>query len=263
MSYWDEHETTRGQYDFSELDWQIQRIEKAGGQVSLCLGVKQPRWPEYHWPSWAYTLSEPDKTRTLLDYLTAVVRWYDKADCITSYQLENEALLKGFGRSIEINRKRLRAEYQLVSSLDTSRPIYMSTSNGWGVPLRRPLPWGLGFSIYTQMFQRGKYRTTVQRPWLHRARAAYIRWVLRRPVFIHELQVEPWGPKAIWEMSITEQDRSMSPARIRFNIDFAQSCRALPIDLWGAEWWYWRWLQGDKTIYQTVAEAIRVDESET
>jgi hypothetical protein len=53
MSYWDEHETTRGQYDFSELDWQIQRIEKAGGQVSLCLGVKQPRWPEYHWPSWA------------------------------------------------------------------------------------------------------------------------------------------------------------------------------------------------------------------
>jgi hypothetical protein len=257
MSYWNEHETAQGAYDFSELDWQIQMIEKHGGEVSLCLGVKQPRWPEYHWPAWALTLPEQQKTQALLDYLTAVIQWYDKADTITSYQLENEALLRGFGRSIEINRRRLRAEYELVSRLDTSRPVYMSTSNGWGVPLRRPLPWGFGFSIYTNIYSHGRYHGTIHRPWLHRVRAWYIRWVLRRPVFIHELQVEPWGPKAIWEMTTPQQNQSMSPERIAFNINFAQSCHATPIDLWGGEWWYWRYQNGDKTIWQAVKDSLK------
>ncbi|QQS18204.1 hypothetical protein IPL68_06255 [Candidatus Saccharibacteria bacterium] len=48
----------------------------------------------------------------------------------------------------------------------------------------------------------------------------------------------------------------MSPARIRFNIDFAQRVGAYPIDLWGAEWWYWRYKNGDKTIWQTVKAAL-------
>ena len=53
MSYWNEHEKSQGIYDFTELDWQMKMIENAGGTVTLCLGVKQPRWPEYHWPAQA------------------------------------------------------------------------------------------------------------------------------------------------------------------------------------------------------------------
>ena len=82
-------------------------------------------------------------------------------------------------------------------------------------------------------------------------------WVLRRPVFIHELQVEPWGPKAIWEMTTPQQNQSMSPERIAFNINFAQSCHATPIDLWGGEWWYWRYQNGDKTIWQAVKDSLK------
>lgn len=131
MSYWNECEKTRGTYDFSELDWQMKMVENAGGIVTLCLGVKQPRWPEYHWPQWAMTLPEPEKTQALLDFVQATVEWYDKADFIDGYQLENEAVLRGFGRGIDINLRRLRKEYQLLAEL-TEKPIYMSTSNGWG-----------------------------------------------------------------------------------------------------------------------------------
>lgn len=256
MSYWNEHETRPGHYDFANLDWQIATIQKHGGVISLCLGVKQPRWPEYHWPQWTHELSDADKTTALLHYITAVVKRYRDNPAVISYQLENEALLKGFGQDVHIDRGRLQLEYRLVRRLDPSRPIYMSTSNGWGVPLRRPLPYGVGFSVYTIMHNKGSYHQTIQRPWLHRLRAGFIRHFLARPVFVHELQCEPWGPKAIWEMSPDQQSASMSLERITHNIAWAQQIGAYPIDLWGAEWWYWRWQQGDKTVYKTVTSAL-------
>ena len=256
MSYWNEHEKTRGVYDFAALDKQIKAIAAKKGVITLCLGVKQPRWPEYHWPSWTHELSEAEKTEALLDYLSAVIERYKDQKAIISYQLENEALLKGFGNNIDINRRRLRAEYHLVRRTDPERPVFMSTSNGWGVPLRRPLPWGVGFSVYTTMFNGGDYRTTIQKPWLHRLRAWFIRWVLQRPVFIHELQCEPWGHDAIWKMTSAEQDRSMSVDRIKHNIAWAKRIKAYPIDLWGAEWWYWRWQHHDKDVWQTVKQAV-------
>jgi hypothetical protein len=256
MSYWNEHEKQPGEYDFSELDWQIATIAKAGGQVSLCLGVKQPRWPEYHWPGWAWKLSETQRKQALLAYSETVVRRYKDQSVIVSWQLENEALLSNFGQHIDINRQRLRKEFQLVKRVDSSRPILMSTSNGWGIPLRRPRPDAVGFSLYFRFYAKGKYRNTVQSVGLHRLRKFLINHLLRRPVFIHELQCEPWGPKAIWQMSSTEQAKSMSAQQIRANIRAAQQIGAYPIDLWGGEWWYWRHMRGDDTIWQAVSVVV-------
>lgn len=257
MSYWNEHGKEQGEYDFSELDWQIQRVARAGGVVSLCLGVKQPRWPEYHWPNWALKLSEQERTDALLAYVEAVVKRYKNNPAVISWQLENEALLKGFGRNILIDRKRLRAEYKLVKLYDPSSPIIMSTSNGWGIPLRAPRPDMVGFSLYTVMHQKGKNRETIQRPWLHRLRAWLINTFLRKPVFIHELQAEPWGPKPIWQMSPEQQVESMSEERIIKNIEWAKRIGRYPIDLWGAEWWYWSELHDNPAPGKIIAEVCR------
>jgi hypothetical protein len=54
MSYWNETEKHPGQYDFTELDKQVKRIKRGKGTISLCLGARQPRWPENHWPDWAW-----------------------------------------------------------------------------------------------------------------------------------------------------------------------------------------------------------------
>lgn len=253
MTYWNEHEKQPGQYDFSELDWQLKRIKQAKGVVTLCLGVKQPRWPEYHWPDWVWRLDETERTEPLLAYIEAVIKHVKNHSEIISYQLENEALLKGFGRNIQIDRKRLRKEFALVKRLDRSRLVIMTTSNGWGIPLRRPMPDIVGFSLYTVIHKNGHYSETIQKPWLHRFR----RRLIQRPVFIHELQTEPWGPDAIWKMSSEEQAKSMSPERIKSNIAAAQKIDAYPIDLWGAEWWYWRHLQDDTTIYQAVSISLK------
>jgi hypothetical protein len=262
MNYWDEHEKQPGKYDFTALDRQIRQITAIGGSITLCLGIKQPRWPEYHWPGWAWESAAEVRDRALLMYLQKVVEHYKDNPAIVSYQLENEALLKGFGKNIAISRKRLRQEFQLVRRLDPSRPIIMSTSNGWGIPLRRPLPDIVGFSCYFRLWSHGRYHTTIQSPWLHRLRKYAVQLLLRRPVFIHELQCEPWGPRAIWEMDTPEQDKSMNTDQITHNISTVRSICHGPIDLWGAEWWYWRHAQGDDTIWNAVETslALPIDE---
>lgn len=256
MSYWNEHEKQPGKYDFSQLDWQIERIAKANGQISLCLGARQPRWPENHWPDWAWQLPKAARTSALLAFIEKVVTRYRDNPVVISYQLENEALLKAFGERAEVDRARLQTEYNLVKQLDPSRPIAMSTSTSWGIPVRQPIPDMVGFSYYRIIHGKHGYSRAFHTPLLHKTRKLLISALLQKSAFIHELQLEPWGPTAIWKMSVSEQDRSMSPTIIKRNLELAKSVKAYPIDLWGGEWWYWRYIQGDKDVWEAVHTAI-------
>jgi hypothetical protein len=258
MSYWDEHEKERGKLDFAQLDWQIKKVADAGGVVTLCLGARQPRWPENHWPEWAWKLSRDGRTAALLTFIETVVKRYKDKPVIISYQLENEALLKSFGRRGEVDRARLVQEFNLVKKLDPSRPIIMTVSDQWGLPWRRPLPDVVGFSYYHVTHSQKGYQSAHHYAWLHRLRAQCIRLFQRRPVFIHELQLEPWGPKAIWEMPLEEQNKSMAPKHITRSLALAKQTKFTPIDLWGGEWWYWRLKRHkDPSIWQAVQRSLR------
>ncbi len=257
MSYWDEHERYQGEYDFSALDQQLDLAEEYGCHVTLSLGARQPRWPENHWPEWAWKFSNTARTEALLSYLEIVVNRYKNRTCIVSYQLENEALLKNFGERPEVDRRRLRTEYSLVKRLDPKTPVIMTTSTSWGVPLRRPIPDQVGFSYYRILYGQGGYHHALHFPALNWVRKSTIRVLHGRRSFIHELQLEPWGPHAIWEMPTPEQNKSMSPAHIRKNVALARRTKLYPVDLWGGEWWYWRFKKHkDPSIYQTVKDAI-------
>lgn len=187
-----------------------------------------------------------------------VVRRYCKYACVTSYQLENEALLKAFGIHSDVDRLRLRAEYALVKRLDPSRPIVMTTSTSWGVPLRRPIPDIIGFSYYQIIYsaKKQKYTAAFHKPWLQRLKAHMINILWQRPTFIHELQLEPWGPKNIWEMSEQEQSKSMSIQQIKRNVQLAKDTGFKTIDLWGGEWWYWCHRNNRPEVIDAVRAAI-------
>lgn len=260
MSYWNEHEKKQGEYDFSALDWQIEMASQEGCLVTLCLGVRQPRWPENHWPDWAWKMPKEWRTDALLLFIEKVVERYKRYDVIVSYQLENEALLQSFGVRPELDRKRLRQEYKLIKKLDPERPVIMSTSDFWGIPVRRPRSDIVGFSYYHIVHTKRGYRSAHHAAWLHRWRAKVIKYLLNRPSFIHELQLEPWGPSAIWKMSVREQDMSMSVERIHKNVALARKTGLYPVDLWGGEWWYWRYKAvQDPSIWLAVQRAIRAN----
>lgn len=256
MSYWDEHEKVQGTYDFSALDEQVSAISKLGGSITLCLGARQPRWPESHWPSWTTDISKEDRKEALLKFIRTVVNRYKRNRSVVSWQLENEALLKSFGEHGDFDRARLRAEFALVKQLDPSRPVIMTTSTSWGIPFRRPIPDIVGFSLYRITFDKGAYRKSIYQPWIFKLRAWLIRLFWRRPSFIHELQAEPWGPNNIWEMSDTEQAKSMSVSILKDNLRAAQATGLYPIDLWGLEWWFSNKQHGHSEQWDTVRRLI-------
>lgn len=241
MSYWNRLEPKQGEYDFRELDWQITMAEAAGAEVTLCLGLRQPRWPESHWPDWALNTPSDVWQLALEQFIAEVVNRYKDRSCIVSYQLENEALLKSFGKHGNFDRKRLRREFKLVKQLDPARPVIMTTSDAWGIPWLGPVPDLVGFSIYRYLYddKKGTYVASSRSARFYHIRAVLIRLLRWRKTYIHELQAEPWGPKPVPEMSLEEQFKSINPARVKEAIGYARATTLLPADVWGLEWWYW------------------------
>jgi hypothetical protein len=262
MSYWDEIEISRGSYDFKELDWQIAQAEKHKVKVSLCLGMRQPRWPECHMPSWSKQLEKSERNYALYRFLEQVVEHYKNIKMVESWQLENEALNKGIGLCEDYDRKRLQQEYDLVKKLDPSRPIIMSTSDTIGLPLRKPRPDIIGFSIYLSQHRNSKYYFSKLPAWWYRLRKYLIVLLLRRPVIIHELQAEPWGPQATHKLSVSEQAKSMDSRKLKKILSYAKKTGMSHIDLWGAEWWYWRKVRlNDDSCWEFVKNAILQDQN--
>ena len=242
MSYWNIHEQTRGHYNFSELDWQIDMIAKAEGTVTMCLGMRQPRWPEFHVPEWAQKLTVAERNDALAKYISVVIDRYKNRDVVISWQLENEALLQSFGdnRLGDFDRSRLRREFKLVKSLDNTRPVIMTLSDSWGLPWRRPKPDMFAMSMYR--ITRNKQGEIVhsKRPALFYRLRRWLILVLRwRRTFIHEMQAEPWFDRAIGEVPIKDQLSQMPVLQIQKTIAYAQRTGAKTVDLWGLEWWYW------------------------
>lgn len=273
MSYWDEIEKTEGEYNFKELDKLIDLAHQKGVEVSLCLGLRQPRWPEVHEPAWAHELrsggpspsTSPKREKSsgyqtwmikLNEFIVEVVNRYKHHPALGSWQLENEALNRSFGTNGDFNRKRLRQELSLVKMLDNKHPVIMSTSNNFALPIRRPRPDYFGFSWYTVIYSKNKYNKSFLGPRYYIMRGWTIKLTTGKPVFIHELQCEPWGNKANTEMSISEMNESMSHAQLKFNIESAKKSNLTPYFMWGLEWWYATKLKGEDGWWEIVKREI-------
>lgn len=257
MSYWDLHEGSRGVYDFSLLDEQLSMITAAGGRVSLCIGMRQPRWPETHLPSWTLGMDIEQRTNAYLAYHQLVIDRYKSVDCIESWQLENEFWNKNFGENNTFSRERLKTEFTMIRGADPDRPIIMSLANTYGYPILGPKPDLYGTTMYLNQFEKGRYTRTKLSPLYFQLRKFLVKATTFKGLIIHELQAEPWGPKANWEMSSSEQSKSMSPIQLKKCIKFARQSGIKYADLWGAEWWYWRKTKStDMALWSVVQSEV-------
>lgn len=261
MSYWDLGEPVRGQFSFADLDWQMDEAAKRGIKVSLGMGLRQPRWPECHEPAWAQQLSGHEWKQALYAYMEIVANRYRGHPALDSWQLENEGMNNWFGTCGLPDRERLIEEYALLQTWDPNGHIIMSLSDQHGLPLGQPVPDEYGFSVYRIVWNdkvppQGYiyYPTPI---WYHRLRAAAIGLIQKRPVMIHELQMEPWGPHDTKTLSIEEQNKSMSIEQIPKSFTFARQLGIERMDLWGGEWWYWRLQHGDSSVWETVRQQLQ------
>ena len=264
MSYWDLSEQQRDQYDFADLDWQMDEAAERGAKVSLAIGLRQPRWPECHQPEWAKQLGYGSDAwqAALNNYITVVQNRYKNHPALESYQLENEAKNAWFGECPgAASTDRLVEEFNLAKANDPNHPVLMSLSDQHGFPAGQPVPDRYGFSVYRVVWNdKGpiNFYLTYPTPVIyHRARALAIQIFKDRDVYIHELQIEPWGPKATKDLTVEEQNRSMSPKQINKNIKFVKEIGRPDIYMWGGEWWYWRKTHfNDPSIWNTVKTEV-------
>ena len=260
VSYWKAIEPTPGTYDFSELDWQFALANKYDVQVSLAIGLRQPRWPECHEPAWV-SFADKQWEPKLYQYMQAVVDRYKNNPALSTYELENEFFMSVFGECKDFNRDRLIYEYSLVKQWDPNHPVIVSRSNNWiGLPLGQPRPDKFGISVYKRVWDKTLTKRYFEYPlpaWFYAALAGGGELLSGKDMIIHELQAEPWPPTGIKEASVEEQFKSLNPSRLKDRIDYGIGTGMRTIDLWGAEWWYWvKIKKNDPSIWNVVKEAV-------
>lgn len=246
VGYWDKIESKEGTYDFSELDWQFEKANAADAKVSLTLGLRQPRWPECHMPNWAKDEPMDIWSVQLKDFMRAVIERYKDNPALQNYQLENEFFLTVFGICPDFTRERLIDEYNFAKSLDPNHPIIISRSNNaLGLPIGQPQPDAFAVSVYKRVWDITLTKRYVEYPfpsWFYGFLGGAGKIVTGKDLYIHELQAEPWPPNGqeIRNTSLEEQSKSLDAKRLKHRFEYGKATGLRSIDLWGAEYWYYR-----------------------
>lgn len=256
-AYWDRIEPKEGEFDFVDLDYQVDRAGKKGAKVILSVGRKLPRWPECHEPDWVKSRSEEEKQKKILEMLWVVVERYEDHPSLTMWQLENEPLFD-FGGCPPEDRAFLAQEEAVIRSLDGDHPILVTDSG--------ELNWWFGAARFGDVLGTTMYRTVfsgrthklfhydyIFPSWLYRAKARLVKLVRGKDVIIAELQGEPWGAAPYVYMSAGERQEAFSPERFKQMQRFAQRTQLPEAYWWGAEYWYWEKGVNDNPIYWEIA----------
>lgn len=263
IAYWDRIEKNRGQFDFSELDWQFERAEMSGASVILAVGMKVPRWPECHIPAWASDLGIDAREEALHSYLRALVARYGSRQSVSMIQVENEPYLM-FGVCPERGSGFLENEISVVKT-GTERPILTTDAGELGLWYRAMSAGDVfGTTMYRVVYPRfiGPLIGTIEYPLSpdhFRAKEKLVRSGLgdfSKRILVIELQGEPWGSKHLNELPYEEQLELFSPDYFASTLEYAKRSGFEEYYLWGAEWWYFAKETHGDARYWDIAKNI-------
>jgi len=239
--HWDAVEADKNQFFFEDIDWMMERAREEGAEVILAVGMKTPRWPECHVPSWAATLPQLEQQKEISEMLTALVTRYRDHEALGAWQVENEPLFP-FGECPWMDSTFLKDEISLVQSLDSGHDVFTSDSGELSFWWQAAT---LGDKVAVTLYQKAwfeplkRYVDYPLPPVFYGRKAWLVEQVFGKEVFVGELQAEPWTPFALEDASLTEQAKTMDIARFKDNIAFAKETGLDTFYLWGTEWWYW------------------------
>lgn len=257
-AYWDTGEPLDDQYNFTDLDWELERAKERGVRVLLVIGMKLPRWPECYEPSWASELNKDEEQEKLLEWLEKVILRYKGNEAIWAWQVENEPLFR-FGKCPSGDKDFLKKEVELVRSLD-DRPIVITDSGEWSLLLTvskiADIPGATMYQrVWFSFLGTGFYVRYPLPPRFYWAKANLINKIFNKETIITELQAEPWGPVLLYELAVKEQQKTMDLDKFKAVIEFARKSGFSKFYLWGGEWWYWmKTTQNDPRIWEEVGK---------
>ncbi len=252
--HWDLIKPKQGEYNFEDLDWQIEQAKNHDAKIILIIGMKTTRWPECHLPEWAKKLDKVQQQGQILGLLRTIVLRYKNSLAIEYWQIENEPLFP-FGDCPWRDKKFLNDEVAIVKYLDPQqRPIIINTSGEWSLWLKEAK---IGDIVGTSLYRKIWFTPTlINKLWGAQEigmyidyrffppiyfwrRAQIIKKIFNKKVICVELQAEPWGPLLLYDSPLEEQEKTMNLEQFQKNIEFAKKTGLDTFYLWGSEWWYW------------------------
>ena len=263
---WDFVEGKKGEYYFDDIDWQIKEAEKRNVKIIYVVGLKTGRWPECHQPKWVDALTESEQQDEILRYVETIVVRYKNSKAILAWQAENEPLFK-FGvcpNWYYQDKDFLKKEVALIKKLDPARQVYISDSGEQSTWFGAAQ---IGDKVGTTMYRKvwahffdgiGLYFDSYLTPMFYWRKAQIIKWIFGKEVICVELQAEPWAEKLFYDVSLTEQEKSMDLVQFKDNIEFAKKTGLKEFYFWGAEWWYWlKEVQGKPEIWNEAKKLFK------
>jgi hypothetical protein len=241
-AYWDEIEKNKGQFNFNDLDWQINEAKLNNADIILAIGGRLPRWPECHYPNWTNSLDEFEREEEILNYIKKTIERYKDYENIIAWQIENEPFLNHFGDCPKLNKNLLDKEISIAKNLD-NRPILITDSGELSVwiPAAKRGDW-FGTTMYRDTYS-GNLKRYIHypiAPGFFRFKKNITR-IFSNPKkwLVIELQAEPWGPLPYQKLSEAERSRTMNLQKLKEMIDFSSQTGFDEFYLWGVEWWAW------------------------
>lgn len=241
-AHWDLIEPENNKYDFEDLDWQIKEAEKSKAKILLAIGMKTPRWPECHLPSWAWDLNKNQQQNEILEMLENLVLRYKDSPAIYAWQVENEPFFQ-FGVCPWVDKDFVKKEVDLVKELDNFNHSVIVSDSGEGSFWLQAAKISdiVGTTIYKKVWVRqvGFYFTYQFPPVFYYRKAKIIENFFNKQVICVELQAEPWCPSLLYDCPFYEQQKTMDLEQFKYNLEFAKKTGLDRFYLWGGEWWYW------------------------
>jgi len=263
-AHWPMIEPEKDTFNFTELDYQIEKAQAVKADVILAVGRRLPRWPECHVPPWAKEKSWTEQKAEINNYITKVVEHYRDNPTIIYWQVENEPYLGmfAFENCNQLDEDFLRAEIALVHELDPKRPILVTDSGNlgtWAGAYKNGDAFGTSVYVYFWNPDLGQFRTGIP-AWFYRVKEKVMAYRYgKKPTFLIELSAEPWLVEPLLKVPLAVQDERMNLEKFNEILSYATKTRYDKQYLWGAEWWYWLLLQGDSTMWNRGKELFRTE----
>lgn len=280
-AYWNVIEKQRGEYDFTELDWLLDQCAQHRIEVVLAVGMKVPRWPEFHLPQWVNHLGDtgpgmvpldqrsPQVAEMALQFVGRVVEHCRSAPALKYWQIENEPFTQleiTGGRYLSSEFVHREVELVRVSKL-TDQKILLTNAIHLPVPKLtedEPAFWkslsladAVGMNVYTKVpsGNPGEYLEPAESFW-----RTLLSWQVtlqanELEAWIAEAQAEPWEPKQLVAME-NRNYPSATPERMTALVQTLRDIGYRSILLWGCEYWYWQMQQGQTIWWSTVERLV-------
>lgn len=242
-AHWDLVEPKKDSWDFSEIDYQVEKARQNNADVVLSVGRRLPRWPECHVPDWAKDLSWEDQKIEIREYIETVINRYKDYENIVYWQVENEPFLEVFATEHcgNLDVEFLDEEIALVKELDSSRPILITDSGNlgtWAGPYSRGDAFGTSVYVYLWNPDIGPFKSFLP-PSFYRFKTGLMELIYgKKESMLIELSLEPWLLAPVVHTSKEVQLERMDIEKFNEVIGFAKKTRFEKQYLWGAEWWY-------------------------